>query len=243
MRGNILTTCCPDVRGGGGKMVELATFPTLRALKARLSDEGLACPPSAAIVIARELCRSLEQCFEHGLCPQVLSLETISVSSRGEVLVWPGATHARTEREAVVAMANALTVFGSPSPVLDPVVRALLHDEILSFAAARERIEVAADRLPFPTGSAALVRLVEYLSLQQPRSMLAGLPLFDRAPRVHDRHVVVIEAGRADRKLSLRSDEADPSAWLVPVVPQRLRYLPSAERLRTGSAPQITYER
>lgn len=209
-------------------MVELATFPSLAELRARLAEEELSCPPAVALVIARELARSLEQCFEHGLCPDVLPLASVLVSPRGEIVVRPGASHMRDERDAVLAMRHALLAFASPSPVIDPLCRALAS--VHTFAVAREIIEVEIDRSGLFADAPALTRLVDYL-MQKPRQTLAALPLFDKRPDLAgDDAIAVVELARVSRKQRTPVDEIDPNAWFLRVVPKAMRHAPGSKR-------------
>jgi hypothetical protein len=209
-------------------MVELATFPSLAELRARLADEDLSCPPAVALVIARELARSLELCFEHGLCPEILPLANLSVSPRGELIVRPGPHAVRDERDAVLAMSHALLAFASPSPAIDPLCRVLAS--VHTFRVARELIEIEIDRSGLATDTQALTRLVDYL-LQKPKQTLASLPLFDRRPELtEDDAIAVIEPARVARKPRATQEEIDPNAWFLRVVPRAMRHAPGPKR-------------
>ncbi|MCC6810075.1 MAG: hypothetical protein IT381_21780 [Deltaproteobacteria bacterium] len=194
-------------------------------MRTRLAEEELVCPPAVALCIARELSKSVEQCFEHGLCPEVLPLTSITISPRGEIVVRPSSGVAKSERDAIVAMAHALTAFASPSPAIDPLCRALYG--ITTFQAARERIEIEADRSGFVVETHALVRMLEYLA-SQPKRTLSELPLFERAPALSsDDLIAVHEPARIDRRPNPQNDEVDPNQWFLRVVPKKLRYTPT----------------
>jgi hypothetical protein len=208
-------------------MLELTALPTLTEVRARLADEDLVCPPGVALFIARELTRALAQCFEHGLCPAVIPLSSIQVSSLGEICVRPGDPLASSERDAVVAMAHALTAFSSASPVLEAITRTLYVEN--TFAGARERIERHADKLGVMLEVNALVRLLSYLDTQ-PNRTLKELPLFERAPSL-DFDIAVHEPGRAALPPPRPQEDSDPNAWFLRVIPKAMRHAPAAERV------------
>ena len=204
-------------------MLELTALPTLTEVRARLGEEELICPPGVALFIARELARSLSQCFEHGLCPAVIPLSSIQVSASGEICVRPGDPIAASERDAVVAMAHALTAFSGASPVLEAITRTLYLET--TFAGACERVEQYADKQGVILEVSALVRLLSYLETQ-PNRTLKELPLFERAPSL-DSDIAVHEPGRAALPPPRPQEDIDPNAWFLRVIPKEMRHAPS----------------